>query len=466
MATKTKAPPKSNGGDVLQMLKLEKNSSTSGYATKMANLLNFLSLTRDIRTGAEIVETGISIENNGKVISFENVRRDFIDDKMRSVHLFEKEENDLYGKINRIHGEMFDLRKIIHSRAKVNTDEKKEKAQKKIDELQASKDKLQSELNELRKEIERLKAEEKNKLEATEFPIKEMREKLELMEGCRIRIDLTTGSYTFPVPTDTPFYREICTVLGLTLPNQVADKKPVIVRMFTLDKEVVKAIHMAAKYVSLDDLRPAMTGINLEISNNKMLVVATDAHRLFKSRFFDVSGPDGTYTYLIPATALKRMPKAVDEDFRLYELKDGTVSMFEKIITPIDARFPDWKVVMPEAQKEEIVFNRQDVMEAVKEIQVYSNKSTSQVNFSFNGEILISAQDIDFSFEATRRLNYKKKTMEDLIIAFNGKFMVECLNTFKTETVTFKATTPTRAATITDGESLVLIMPLMLSDYR
>lgn len=455
MATNTK-------GDTLTMLKLEKNKSTTGYAAKMSSLLNFLNITSNIRTGAEVVETNISIGQNGCIIPLVEVKSNYVSHKMSAVKFYVKEENELYGSINEINRQIFELKKIIISKAKANTDEKKEKLQKKIDELQIEKDKNQASLNDLRREIEKLKAAEKEKLEATDFPIQEIRKELKLITGCKIRIDLTTGSYTFPVPVDTPFYRDVCNVLGLTPPTKEASKKQAI-RMFTFNSDILTAIKKALKFISLDNLRPAMTGVQLEINNKKLTVVATDAHRLFQSRLFDVYGPNGSYSYLIPASALKKFPKDVKEDFVLHELKNGKISIFDMEIDLIDAKFPNWKVVMPTNYKGYVTFDRKEMITATKEVSVYSNKSTTQVNFSFNGEIELSSQDVDFSFESRRRLRYNKKTMDDLLIAFNGKLMVESLNAFTTNEVTLKAVSPTKAGIITDGNDTVLLMPLMLN---
>ena len=461
MATKIKAPPKLSGGEVHALLK---SPSSKGYSTKMANLLNFLNVTSDIRTGAEVVEQDLNIDQDGKVLHNDYVKQDFINDKMSKVKFLVKEENELYGNLNKINREVFELNKITRSKAKVNTDEKKEKAQKKIDELQVLKEEAQSALNELRQKIEGLKAEERKKLEATDFSIQEMREKFMLYTGCKIRIDLTTGSYTFPVPVGTPFYREVCNLLKLPLPEQEAAEKPVIKRMFTLPADVFDVIKRAMKFVSNDDLRPAMTCVVIEIVDNKMLVVATDAHRLFKSREFKVSGPPGSYTYLLPASSLKRLPRAVNEDFSLYELKGEKVSFCGITVNLMDSRYPDWKVVMPDYDPNVYVdFNRFDLIKATQEVAVYSNKSTHQVTYSFNDEIMLEAQDVDFSFESSRRMRYIKKTMPDLVIGFNAKFFAEALSTFKSEELTLQASTPTRAGIISDGVDTVLIMPLMIN---
>jgi len=457
---KAKLPPPKNPAEVLGLLNLPKSQATTGYAAKMAKLLSFLHLTSEIRTSASIVMTDITIDTDGKLVSPESMKCDYIQTLMRPVQFYVKEESQLEVKLSGMYREISELGKVIHSKAKVNTTEKKEKAQKKVDELKVLKEEVRTELNQLQQKIESLKEAKQKEFEAVDYPLAIMREKLELFAGCKIKIDLTTGSYTFPVMTGNSFYREVC--LAIEFPV-IELEKPKVVREFTFPAEVLSAIRTAVRFCSDDDLRPAMTGVALEIHKNKLTVVATDAHRLFKSRPFKVSGPAGTYNYLIPSSAVKKLPKVVKEYFTLSELTGLKVEMLGSTIGIIDAKFPNWKVVMPTDYEGVVKFNRTNMIDKVKEVSVYSNKSTNQVNFYFNGEIQLSSQDVDFSFESIARMNYKEKTMHDLTIAFNGKFMAEALASFKTQDVTFQAATPTKAALLSDGIDTVLLMPLMLN---
>lgn len=63
----------------------------------------------------------------------------------------------------------------------------------------------------------------------------------------------------------------------------------------------------------------------------------------------------------------------------------------------------------------------------MRRISIYSNKTTYQVVLTITGsELKISAQDLDFSNEATERLtcNYEGNDIE---IGFNARFLIEML---------------------------------------
>jgi DNA polymerase-3 subunit beta len=81
----------------------------------------------------------------------------------------------------------------------------------------------------------------------------------------------------------------------------------------------------------------------------------------------------------------------------------------------------------------------------------------------------VSAQDLDFSNEATEQLpcNYDGSP---LVIAFNAKFMAEMLGVLDSDEVLMELSTPSRAGLMFPSEQkegtdiLMLVMPVMLSN--
>ena len=88
----------------------------------------------------------------------------------------------------------------------------------------------------------------------------------------------------------------------------------------------------------------------------------------------------------------------------------------------IDARFPDYKVVIPTDNPYRLTLNRADFQSALRRVSIFSNKSTNQVALSITGsELQLAAQDVDFSNEGNERMNCHYNG-EDLVIVFNSRF--------------------------------------------
>ena len=238
---------------------------------------------------------------------------------------------------------------------------------------------------------------------------------------------------------------------------------------------LVTAINKSLFAVSNDDLRPAMTGVFFELDKNGMTCVATDAHRLVKYKRIDVSCPK-TDTFIVPKKPLTLLKTALPDNDDEITLSYNTNHLFVKhggtelVCRLIDARFPDYKVVIPVDNPYKLKVNKNDFQSALRRVSVFSNKSTNQVALSITGsELQLAAQDVDFSFEGNERMACQYDG-EDLQIAFNAKFLIEMLNAAETTEIIIELSTSTKAGIIKQTESdeneelLMLVMPLMLNN--
>jgi len=238
---------------------------------------------------------------------------------------------------------------------------------------------------------------------------------------------------------------------------------------------IVTAINKTLFAVSSDDLRPAMTGVFFELMTDGLQCVATDAHRLVKYKRTDVSCPE-VHTFIVPKKPLNLLKTALpdneDEITISYNnnhlfVVHGTTQLSCRLI---DARFPDYKVVIPGDNPYKMVVTKTDFQQALRRVSIFSNKSTNQVALTITGsQLQLAAQDIDFSFEGNERMACQY-TGEDMSIAFNAKFLIEMLNAADTPEVVMELSSSTKAGILkpteqSEGEDLMmLVMPLMLNN--
>ncbi len=244
---------------------------------------------------------------------------------------------------------------------------------------------------------------------------------------------------------------------------------------FTISSHaLVTAINKCLFAVSNDDLRPAMTGVFFELSPKGITCVATDAHRLVRFTRVDVSCPKSD-TFIVPKKPLSLLKSALPSNDDELQVSYNSNHLFVKhggtelVCRLIDARFPDYKVVIPTDNPYKLTVNKNDFQNALRRVSVFSNKSTNQVALTINGsELQLAAQDVDFSFEGNERMTCQYDG-EDLQIAFNAKFLIEMLSAADSDEVTIELSTPTKAGIIKPTEKednevlLMLVMPLMLN---
>ncbi|NCW88928.1 MAG: DNA polymerase III subunit beta, partial [Chitinophagia bacterium] len=211
-----------------------------------------------------------------------------------------------------------------------------------------------------------------------------------------------------------------------------------------------------------------------ELDKKGLQCVATDAHRLVRYKRSDVKCPK-TDSFIVPKKPLNLVKAAIPDTDQPVTINYNNNHLFISYGTTqmscrlIDARFPDYKVVIPTGNPYSLTVNTSEFQSALRRVSIFSNKSTNQVALNISGsELQLAAQDVDFSFEGNERMKCQYNG-EDLLIAFNAKFLIEMLGAADSDEVQIELSTPTKAGIIrpTDKaeneELLMLVMPLMLN---
>jgi DNA polymerase-3 subunit beta len=223
-------------------------------------------------------------------------------------------------------------------------------------------------------------------------------------------------------------------------------------------------------------INKAMTGILVQLADNQATFVATDGHRLLRYRRLDV-GAGQSANLIIPRRAFNLLKSALPSEATTVKVEFNSSNAFfsfnqmRLVCRLIDERYPDYENVIPVSNPNRLIISRADFLNSVKRISIYSNKTTHQVRLRLAGsELTVSAEDLDFSNEASERLACQYEG-EDMEIGYNARFLAEMLSNIDSEEITLELSTPNRAGllmptTADENESiLMLVMPVMLNNY-
>ncbi|MDH5474868.1 MAG: DNA polymerase III subunit beta [Cyclobacteriaceae bacterium] len=256
-------------------------------------------------------------------------------------------------------------------------------------------------------------------------------------------------------------------------------KVPDVSNDFSVDMStdvLSSAINNTIFATSNDELRPAMTGVYINLTDSSTTFVATDSHRLIRYRRVDVASDNGN-AIIIPRKALNLLRSTlpseninVSVEFNVSNafFKFGNIRMICRLI---DERFPDYENVIPSDNENNMSINRMELLGSLRRIAIYANKTTHQVRLKITGsELQISAEDLDFANEANERLSCEHDG-EDIEIGFNAKFLVEMLGNIDSKEIELKLSAPNKAGLIIPKDTnenediLMLVMPVMLNNY-
>jgi len=245
----------------------------------------------------------------------------------------------------------------------------------------------------------------------------------------------------------------------------------------TVSNEVMKSMISKAIFaVSVDELRPAMTGLLFQFRESEIRSVATDGHRLVRIIYKDIlEGGKSKLSkdVIIPSKALGLVLKVAEEEKTTIMLNSTHVRFDFKNLTLtsrlIEEAYPNYESVIPLDNDKKLQINREELLSAIKRVALYSSTNTHQIRMSLKkNEVKISAEDIDFGGEARERLTcvYGSEEME---VGFNALYLMDILSHLESDEVLFYFNSPVKAVVVTQAKTkekedvLMLVMPMRLN---
>jgi DNA polymerase III subunit beta len=256
------------------------------------------------------------------------------------------------------------------------------------------------------------------------------------------------------------------------LPSIKKDKKV----EFVINADVLLAGISKTLFATADDeLRPVMGGIFVETSTDKITFVASDAHKLVRYQRTDAHS-DENASFILPkkpASLLKNiLPK--EEGPVTVEFDDKNaffiLSNYKVVCRLVEGNYPNYNSVIPKNNPRKITIDRVEFFNTLKRVSVFSNQASNLVKLQLKGnQVMVSAQDIDFSISAYERIKCQYEG-DEIEIGFKSVFLLEILSNIGSQDVMIELADPTRAGlflpVISDNESedlLMLLMPMMIN---
>ena len=223
-----------------------------------------------------------------------------------------------------------------------------------------------------------------------------------------------------------------------------------------------------------DELRPVMSGVFCELSEESITFVATDAHKLVKHTRSKISSNSNS-SFILPKKPLSLLKNNIDNDSEInVEFNENNVRFLLDNITLIcrliDGKYPNYDAVIPKDNPNKLVINKDELLNSIKRVSIYASKTTHQIRLKIAGsQLQITSEDLDFANKAEERLTCSYEG-EDIEIGFNSRFVIDMLNNIGSDQICLEMSAPNRAGIILplDGQeenedTLMLVMPVMLN---
>jgi DNA polymerase-3 subunit beta len=205
------------------------------------------------------------------------------------------------------------------------------------------------------------------------------------------------------------------------------------------------AVSQVAVAASRDDVTPVITGVQLEVSNNSLTLVATDRYRVAVRAIEWDSGDVGsteTLTALVPARTLQEIGKTFGHSgtisVAITSTDDRELIAFRadrKTVTSllIKGNFPPVKRLFPETVDNYAVINTAELIEAVRRVSlVLEREAALRFTFTIEGVTLeaIGSEQAQASETIDAHLNGG-----DTVVSLKPAFLLDGLGAVHSEFV-------------------------------
>ncbi|MGC9353092.1 MAG: DNA polymerase III subunit beta [Mariniphaga sp.] len=240
-------------------------------------------------------------------------------------------------------------------------------------------------------------------------------------------------------------------------------------------KNLLKGIEKTLFATADDELRPVMNGIFVELSPEHMGFVASDAHKLVRYRRSDAAS-EFESSFILPkkpASLLRNLlPKEEFEVKLEFDNKNAqfTLTNYKLICRLVEGNYPSYNSVIPKNNPNKMIIDRLTFYNTIKRVSVFSNQASNLIKLNINdNQLVVSAQDIDFSISAVERLSCEYDG-EEIEIGFKSTFLLEILSNISASDVKMEMSDPSRAGLLLPAEKeedaedvLMLLMPMMIN---
>ncbi len=239
---------------------------------------------------------------------------------------------------------------------------------------------------------------------------------------------------------------------------------------FSLKTETLKeAVGQVLYATALDDTRPVLAGVLLQCKNDRLVLVATDSHRLAERsvKYTDQS----ECSVIVPKQTLLEVMRIIEDktvDISVF-VGDNQIQFGYKstllVSRLIEGNYPPYKTIIPDSYQTRVTAHVGDLTASLKTTQLFTKDAGGMVKCQISpGNGMIIQSVADQKGEAMSSLTAIAEG-EELTIAFNAKYLLDALSVISSDNVFIEFSGPDRPAVLRPANSkeyFSLVMPLKI----
>lgn len=230
-------------------------------------------------------------------------------------------------------------------------------------------------------------------------------------------------------------------------------------------EELATAISKTVKFVSDNELHPALCGVHLDIRKDKACIVASDCQSLVVN---DVKCLGKEIKCIISEKSASMLKSfKTDEEIKATITANDAIfrnDTLEMTCRLINQKYPAYEKVIPQGGHT-MSFERKTLLQTIRRVKVCADKGMTSIQMQIkNDRLTVTAEDNALSMSAKETIN-NEYSGDEMTISVKADMMMEILNVISSENITMTVSAPNKAVVITpenksEEPMTAVLMPL------
>ena len=233
--------------------------------------------------------------------------------------------------------------------------------------------------------------------------------------------------------------------------------------------ELHRLIAMTIFATARENSRYAINGVLIERDKKKLVVVATDGHRLALAKGACQSAHDEGRTAIVPTKALNLLLRLFDDADQTVRVKIADNQILfatddaELASNLVDGNFPPYKDVVPKDGDKKASVSTDLFISGVRRAALLTNEESKGVRMAFSPDGLTLRSRAPEMGEAEINIDLAEFTGEEIEIGFNPAYLLDALKVVDDNQVQLEFKAPNKPGVLRTGPNfLYVIMPVNL----
>ena len=227
-------------------------------------------------------------------------------------------------------------------------------------------------------------------------------------------------------------------------------------------EEFKRLITSVQKSMATKDTRTQLNGLFFEVKDNVLSLVASDGMRLSVNSIpLECENVDR----IIPAATVLRLSKALTSGEMSIEFSGQSVKFSingnDIVSKIIDAKFPDYRRVIPSNHAQSITISKDSIIESCKRVSIPANEKFRGIRVEIGKTMNFSCASGKETATDEFDIDYDGKPIE---MGFNSDFLIDAASSIAGDTITLSFNNDVQAAIMMKDESglRAVVMPMRI----